>query len=134
MQLCRILTDLIVLLCVHNKWAINRIQMFMLWSTAYHLSSAKSADNWSIGPAVTLSHRVYSRSHGSIDVKKRSNKNKNVKKRKKRGKNKRNVNVIKTLPLFIVVKLYAWCPRNGLQGNSEYAIQFSFAETVVVLG
>jgi len=42
-----------------------------------------------------------------IDVKKRSNKNKNVKKRKKRGKNKRNVNVIKTLPLFIVVKLHA---------------------------
>jgi len=25
-------------------------------------------------------------------------------------------------------------PKNGLQGNSEYAIQFSFAETVVVLG
>ena len=24
-------------------------------------------------------------------------------------------------------------PQNGLQGNSEYAIQFSFAETVVVL-
>jgi len=25
-------------------------------------------------------------------------------------------------------------PRNGLQGNSEYAIQFSFAEIVVILG
>jgi len=25
MQLCRILTDLIVLLCVHDEWLINRI-------------------------------------------------------------------------------------------------------------
>jgi len=32
------------------------------------------------------------------------------------------------------VQLHAWCPRNGLHGNSEYASQFSFAETVVVLG
>jgi len=40
----------------------------------------------------------------------------------------------KTLPLISVVQLHARCPRNGLQGNSEYAIQFSFAETVVVLG
>ena len=38
------------------------------------------------------------------------------------------------LPLFSVVQLHARCPRNGLQGNSEYAIQFSFAETDVVLG
>ena len=44
------------------------------------------------------------------------------------------VNVIKTLPLLSVVQLHAWCPRNGLQGNSEYAIQLSFAETVVVIG
>jgi len=40
---------------------------------------------------------------------------------------------MKTLPLS-VVQLHAWCPRNALQGNSKYAIQFSFAETVVVLG
>ena len=33
-----------------------------------------------------------------------------------------------------LVQLHAWCPGNGLQGNSEYTIQFSFAETVVVLG
>jgi len=38
------------------------------------------------------------------------------------------------LPLHSVVQLHAWCPRNGLQGNLEYAIQFNFAETVVVLG
>jgi len=44
------------------------------------------------------------------------------------------VNEIKKLPLLSIVQLHAWCPRNGLQGNSEYAIQFSFAETVVVLG
>ena len=31
----------------------------------------------------------------------------------------------KTLPLLNVVQLHAWCPRNGFQGNSEYAIQFS---------
>ena len=38
--------------------------------------------------------------------------------------------------LLSVVQLHARCPRNGLQCNSEYAIQFrpSFAETVVVLG
>ena len=41
--------------------------------------------------------------------------------------------------LFLVydvglVQLHAWCPGNGLQANSEYAIQFSFAETVVVFG
>ena len=41
---------------------------------------------------------------------------------------------MKTLSLLSVIQLHAWCPRNGLQGNSEYAIQFSFAETVVVLG
>ena len=35
---------------------------------------------------------------------------------------------------FSVVQLHASCPRNGLQGHSEYAIQFSFAETVVALG
>jgi len=38
------------------------------------------------------------------------------------------------LPLLSVVQLHALCPRNGLQGNSEHVIQFSFAETVVVLG
>ena len=69
------------------------------------------------------------RDEHAIDVKKRSNKNlKNVKKRK-------NVTKIKkTLPLLKVVQLHASCPRNGLQGNSDYTIQFSFAETVVVLG
>jgi len=41
---------------------------------------------------------------------------------------------MKNVTFFSVVQLHAWCPRNGLQGNSEYAIQFSFAETVVVLG
>ena len=43
------------------------------------------------------------------------------------------VNVIKNVTFFSAVQLHAWCPRNGLQGNTEYAIQFSFAETVVVL-
>ena len=67
---------------------------------------------------------------------KRSNKNsKNVKNVKKHDKNKKNVcKRNKTLPLFTVVQLYAWYPRHGLQGNSGYAIQFSFAETAVVLG
>jgi len=70
-----------------------------------------------------------------IDVKNVQIKIKNVKKRKKRDKNKKTfVNVIHTLPLLSVVQLHAWCPRNGLRGNSEYAIQFSLAETVVVLG
>ena len=41
---------------------------------------------------------------------------------------------MKTLPLLSVVQLHARCPRNGLQGNSEYANKFSFEETVVVLG
>ena len=69
----------------------------------------------------------------SIDVKNvQIKKVKNVKTWQKLKKT--FVNVIKTLPLFSVVQLHAWCPRNGLQGNSEYAIQFSFAETVVVLG
>jgi len=81
---------------------------------------------------------VYKITHGTIDVKKRSNKNlKKRQKRKKRDKIKKPfVSVIKkTLPLLSVVQLHAWCPRNGLQGNSEYAmIQFSFAETVVVSG
>jgi len=38
------------------------------------------------------------------------------------------------LPLLSVVQLHAWYPTYGLQGKSEYAIQFSFAETVVALG
>jgi len=40
----------------------------------------------------------------------------------------------KTLPLLSVVQHHAWCQRNGLEGNSEYAIllQFTFAETVGV--
>jgi len=74
-----------------------------------------------------------------LNVKKRSNKSlKNVKKRKKtwqKFKKKTFVNVIKNVTSsYSVVQLHAWCPRNGLQGNSEYAVQFSFAETVVVLG
>jgi len=66
-----------------------------------------------------------------IDVKKRSNKNfKNVKNVKKRDKNKETfVNVIKN-----VTSTPRLMPKNGLRGDSEYAIQFSFAETVVVLG
>jgi len=58
---------------------------------------------------------------------------KNVKKRDKNEK-KNLVTVIKTLPLLSVVQLHAWCPINGLQGKSEYVIQFSFAENVVVSG
>ena len=66
-----------------------------------------------------------------IDVKNVQIKNlKNVKKRK----NVTKINVLNTLPILSVVQLHAWCPRNGLQGNSEYAIPFSFTETVVVLG
>ena len=52
-------------------------------------------------------------------------------------KKKTFINVTRKLYLFLVysvVQLHAWRPRNGLQGNSECAIQFSFAETVVILG
>ena len=75
--------------------------------------------------------------HVDNTCKKRSNKNLEMLKNVKRDKNlKKNVckRNKKTLPLLSVVQLHARCPRNGLQGNSEYAIQFSFAETVVVLG
>jgi len=72
----------------------------------------------------------------AIDVKNVQIKIKNVKKRKNVTKilKKTFVNVIKTSSLLSVVQLHAGYPRNGLQGNSEYAIQFSFAETVAVLG
>jgi len=61
---------------------------------------------------------------------------KNVKNVKKWQKLKKNVCTRnkKALLLLSVVQLHAWCQRNGLQGNSEYDIQFSFAETVVGLG
>jgi len=69
----------------------------------------------------------------AIDVKSVQIKIKNVKNVTKiRNVCKRNK---KTLPLLSVVQLHS--PRlmpNCLRGNSEYAIQFSFAETVVVLG
>jgi len=57
-----------------------------------------------------------------IKIKKRLKNVKNVKKWKT------FVNVIKKLPLLSVVQLHAWCPRNGLQCNSEYAIQFNFLQ------
>jgi len=67
-----------------------------------------------------------------IDVKNVQIKIKNVKNVKTWQKKLKNV--CNTLPLLSVVQLHALCPRNGLQGNSAYAIQFSFAEIVVVLG
>jgi len=52
-----------------------------------------------------------------------------------RDKNKKNVcKRNKNVTSFSAVRLHAWCQRNGLQSNSEYAIQFNLAETVVVLG
>ena len=57
MQLCRILADL-KLFCfvIRTNELLIDFQLFMLWYTACYLSSAKSAENWSTGPAVALSH------------------------------------------------------------------------------
>jgi len=69
MQLCRILTDLIVLLCVHNEWPINRIPdvhvvisglSFIISKVSRQLVHRSSCD--------CLTHgRIYSCSHGSAD-------------------------------------------------------------------
>ena len=73
----------------------------------------------------------------AIDVKNVQIKIKNVKNVKTWQKFLKNVckrSLTKNVTFLSVVQLHAWCPRNGFQGNSEYAIQFIFAETAVVLG
>jgi len=45
-----------------------------------------------------------------------------------------SINVIKNVTSSYYSSSPRLMPKNGLRGNSEYAIQFSFAETVLVLG
>ena len=100
MQLCRILTDLIVLLCVHNEWFINRIPAVhvQIYSPSFIISKViRQLVHRSSRDSVSPCLLTFTRFHR---CKKRSNKIfknvTNVKKRDKEFKKnvcKRNKNV-----------------------------------------